>query len=248
VPSELIAPHANTPKEENRLKAKAIRDEYEATKRASGAPATANRTMSSSTANDDISTAGRKRTHGAISTASVPETYRDARNGSTPGQPGYSKPRDDNVLQPAKKFAKYVDYDLSKMTDTKGGFMTAEDDPHNKALHSTKDGEKPAHMTLKEWERLQLMKSLRMRKEGPFEPGLSSLERDRTKKCRECGSLEVDWSWEDIFKTLVCHSCKDKFPEKYSLLTKTEAKDDYLLTDREFCPSMGAGNLLTSCS
>lgn len=122
------------------------------------------------------------------------------------------------------------------MTDTKGGFLTADDDPFNKQMHAPgKDGAKPAHMSLKEWERFQLLKSLRMRKEGPFEPALG-LD-NQGKKCRECGSREIDWQWDDIFKCSVCSKCKDKFPEKYSLLTKTEAKDDYLLTDRELYDS-----------
>jgi DNA-repair protein complementing XP-A cells len=118
------------------------------------------------------------------------------------------------------------------MTDTKGGFLTAEDDPYNKALHSEGMDQKPANMTLKEWERQQLVKSLRNEKAGPFEPGLSVLKKEETKKCRECGSLEIDWKWEEVFGCAVCNSCKEKVPEKYSLLTKTEAKEDYLLTDR----------------
>jgi len=123
------------------------------------------------------------------------------------------------------------------MTDTKGGFLSAEDDPFNKALHAPeKDGGKPAHMTLKEWERHQLLKNLRNQKEGPFEPGigLDSKTGKEGKKCRECGGLEIDWQWDDVFRMQVCGRCKEKFPEKYSLLTKTEAKDDYLLTDREY--------------
>lgn len=149
-----------------------------------------------------------------------PETFRDAR-----GAPA------DEDIQAARKFKKYVDHDFSKMTDTKGGFLSAEDDPFNRALHAPEtDGGKPAHMTLKEWERHQLLKSLRQRKEGPFEPGLN-LSKDAV-KCRECGSLEIDWQWEEVFHCAVCSRCKEKFPEKYSLLTKTEAKDDYLLTDR----------------
>jgi DNA-repair protein complementing XP-A cells len=131
-----------------------------------------------------------------------------------------------------RKFTKYVEYDFSKMTDTKGGFLSAEDDPFNKSLHATKEGEKPVHMTLKEWERHNLLRSLRNQKAGPFEPGLSVLGKSGI-KCRECGSLEIDWQWEEVLKCAVCNRCKEKFPEKYSLLTKTEAKDDYLLTDPE---------------
>jgi DNA-repair protein complementing XP-A cells len=119
------------------------------------------------------------------------------------------------------------------MTDTKGGFLSAEDDPWNKVLHAPKEGEKPAHMTLKEWERHQLLKGLRSRKEGPFEPGLGLGAKAQGKKCRECGSLEIDWQWDEVFGCAVCGKCKEKLPERYSLLTKTEAKDDYLLTDRE---------------
>jgi DNA-repair protein complementing XP-A cells len=118
------------------------------------------------------------------------------------------------------------------MTDTKGGFLTAEDDPHNKALHATKDEEKPAHMTMKEWERHQLLKKLRESRSGPFEPNISTFK-ERNPTCRECKSLEVDYRWLDVFRCAVCSPCKEKFPEKYSLLTKTEAKEDYLLTDPE---------------
>lgn len=35
------------------------------------------------------------------------------------------------------------------------------------------------------------------------------------------------------FKTRICRSCRNKNPDKYSLLTKTECKEDYLLTDPE---------------
>ena len=136
-------------------------------------------------------------------------------------------------IQPARNFTKYVEYDFSKMTDTKGGFLTVEDDPHNRALHAKNPEEKPAHMTMKEWERHQLLRSLREQKAGPFEPGLSVLKKEEHKVCRECGSLEIDWKWEDIFGCAVCNTCKEKQPDKYSLLTKTEAKEDYLLTDPE---------------
>ena len=166
-----------------------------------------------------------------ISTANVPANLRDGRDVRNADNGGIHRPLDD--IQPARNFTKYVEYDFSKMTDTKGGFLTAEDDPHNKALHAPNADEKPAHMTLKEWERHQLLRSLRNQKAGPFEPGLSVLKKEEDKLCRECGSLEIDWKWEEVFGCAVCNSCKEKVPDKYSLLTKTEAKDDYLLTDPE---------------
>lgn len=197
------------------MKAKALRERALATERAQ------NSSSSSNTPSGSTSTAaGQKRPHGSISSSSrAPETVRDARKA----------PADDGI-QAARKFKKYVDHDFSKMTDTKGGFMSVEDDPYNKVLNAPEaDGGKPAHMTLKEWERHQLLKSLRQRKAGPFEPAPS---KDGV-QCRECGAQEVDWQWEEVFHCAVCSRCKEKFPEKYSLLTKTEAKDDYLLTDRK---------------
>ena len=161
----------------------------------------------------------------------MPATSRDARSVNVSSDTGFSRPKND--IQPAQKFAKFVEYDFSKMTDTKGGFLTAEDDPHNKALHAPSGQEKPAHMSLKEWERLQLVRSLRDQKNGPFRPGIDVTKPKADQTCQECGSLEIDWKWQEVFHCRVCNACKEKLPEKYSLLTKTEAKEDYLLTDRE---------------
>ncbi|KAH9223259.1 XPA protein C-terminus-domain-containing protein [Leptodontidium sp. 2 PMI_412] len=209
--------------EENRLKAKAIRERRIAEESASQS---ASRTTSGYLAIEAPS-AGQKRNHDSISSSGKPtstqdlKTNRDARDTSNEG------------ILPARKFKKYVDHDFSKMTDTKGGFLNADDDPFNKAMHAPNDkDEKPAHMTLKEWERHQLLKSLRRRKEGPFEPGLGLGSKESGKKCTDCGSLEIDWTWDEVFKVQVCSSCKDK-DKKYTLLTKTECKKDYLLTDPE---------------
>jgi len=211
LPPNPITPEQVRRTEEARLRAKALRTQQDA----------------SSSNSSKVPLAGIKRSHSAISSAAVPSTSRDAT---------LSKPPVDDSIRPAKKFEKYIEYDFSKMTDTKGGFITSEDDPFNKALHndgSTEPGEqKPPNMTLKEWERLQLLKKLRASRAGPFEPGISVLAEDSL-RCRECNSLEIDWTWKDIFGCCVCNACKEKFPDKYSLLTKTEAREDYLLTDEE---------------
>lgn len=131
------------------------------------------------------------------------------------------------------------------MTDTKGGFLSTEDDPWNKSMGggpsvnggaASDEQQKPQHMTAAEWERLQLLRKLQRQKAGPFEPGLSMLtEKEDRKKCRECGSLEIDFVWDEVFKCRVCSTCKETYPEKYSLLTKTECKEDYLITDCKSC-------------
>jgi DNA-repair protein complementing XP-A cells len=123
------------------------------------------------------------------------------------------------------------------MTDTKGGFLSSLDDP--KSSLDPRPGDdplagKPAHMTLKEWERTQLLKKLRAAKAGPFEPNISVLEeKGPTNVCRECGRMEIDFQWAEIFACYVCNVCKENVPDKYSLLTKTEAREDYLLTNPE---------------
>ncbi|RMD43681.1 hypothetical protein DV735_g1454, partial [Chaetothyriales sp. CBS 134920] len=168
-------------------------------------------------------------------------TLRDARAGP-------ERPLD--TIRPARNLTKYVEYDFNKMTDTKGGFLTQEDDSLNKAMYaSERPNDKPEHMGQAEWERQQLLRSLRSNKSGPFEPGISAsaAQEGLAQKCRECGSFEVDWKWVEVFRLSVCSSCKDKLPEKYSLLTKSEAREDYLLTepelkDTELLPHMEKAN------
>lgn len=52
-------------------------------------------------------------------------------------------------------------------------------------------------------------------------------------KCKECNSMDLDPVFYRVFHINLCPTCKEKYPEKYSLITKTEAKEDYLLTDRK---------------
>ncbi|KAF2484588.1 DNA repair protein rad14 [Neohortaea acidophila] len=227
-PVDAITPEQVRRMEESRLRAKALQTQRQQETRSSAS----NRPQ-----NSYPTGAGQKRSHSEIS-SSVPPTTRDARNSIAPharqhpnSNNGLAEAQDSGI-RAARKFQKFVEYDFSKMTDTKGGFMTEEDDPYNRVLHAADNDEKPANMTLKEWERAQLQRRLRERREGPYEPGLSVLDQN-AKKCRECGSLEIDWQWDELLHTQVCNSCKEKMPEKYSLLTKTEAKEDYLLTDPE---------------
>lgn len=210
--------------EEARLKAKSLRQQHEATAKA------ASQQQSDST---HAPSSSRDPSHHP--TRASTSTHRDARNSpGQPGQPGQKRPHDD--IEPARKFAKYVDYDFSKMTDTKGGFLTADDDPHNRAMRAPADAEpKPANMSVQEWERHRLLKKLREARSGPFQPGLSVLG-PGTKaqpQCRDCDSLDIDYAWLDVFGVAVCTACKERDPDQYSLLTKTEAREDYLLTEPE---------------
>ncbi|ODA78079.1 hypothetical protein RJ55_06682 [Drechmeria coniospora] len=219
--------------EEGRLRAKAIREQREAERHASGTAPTMANSGSGFIPTDDVhltKSAGGKRPYSSLSAA-------DARPPGGTNRDGRVETAGEGELRPARKFTKFVDYNMSSMTDTKGGFLSAEDDPHNAAFAARPgqaDERRPKDMTVQEWERLQLLRNLKRLKAGPFEPGLTVLqdEKDR-KRCRECGSLEIDFVWDDVFGVCVCHRCKETHPEKYSLLTKTECKQDYLLTDPE---------------
>jgi DNA-repair protein complementing XP-A cells len=45
--------------------------------------------------------------------------------------------------------------------------------------------------------------------------------------------MDLDQMYRKVFRCLVCNKCRNEKVEKYSLLTKTECKEDYLLTDSE---------------
>ncbi|KAG8163107.1 hypothetical protein KVR01_007585 [Diaporthe batatas] len=254
-------PAATRKLEESRLRAKDLRSQREAAARASGTDQPVPRSKSGFVDTEDVHVVAKgnnrslrnKRPYESITQSHVPESNRDARSpakrqdvggsgsSSGGGGDGDGAPRAMN-----RKFARFVDYNFSNMTDTKGGFLSTEDDPFNKSLGGGGGGgpsqpganpdepQRPKHMTEAEWERMQLLRKLQKQKAGPFEPGLSAIaDKAERKKCRECGSLEIDWAWEEVFGCCVCGGCKEKFPEKYSLLTKTECREDYLITDPE---------------
>ncbi|CAI2163310.1 4966_t:CDS:2 [Funneliformis geosporum] len=117
---------------------------------------------------------------------------------------------EEKKLRPMKKFQNYAEYDFSKMKDTRGGFLLEEENANSKK---------------RKWE--------------PPEPEIDALEPSisidpaENPKCKECNSLELDNLFRKTFKVNICKKCKGEYPEKYSLITKTEAKEDYLLTDAE---------------
>ncbi|KAF1957343.1 DNA repair protein, partial [Byssothecium circinans] len=257
LPPNPLTPEQIRKMEEARLKAKAAAQQAQATKPT------------------PLPIAGTKRAYSSINSSNTPSQSRNppAASPQKRDQNGFIQPPANDLIQPAKNFGRseYIEYDFSKMTDTKGGFLSTQDDPHNRAMWSGrgKEEEKPEGMTLAEWEQERIRRKLRENREGHFEPGISVLnqvdgrdeeeedlllaaaeneggadvpsykgkygdgKRDIRGKCRECSSLEIDWKWQDIFHIGVCNACKEKLPDKYSLLTKTEAREDYLLTDPE---------------
>jgi DNA-repair protein complementing XP-A cells len=115
------------------------------------------------------------------------------------------------------------------MVNTKGGFLIDEDGVGKEVDEEVRRREKlrekerieknaepcecspsPRHLALE----LELIsETVRM-----LDPALNP-------KCRECGTVDIDHVYNRTFRCLVCNTCKNTYPEKYSLLTKTECKE-----------------------
>ncbi|KAJ1026732.1 hypothetical protein NDA16_000187 [Ustilago loliicola] len=123
------------------------------------------------------------------------------------------------LLQRDKSLGDYIEFDLSKLYNSKGGFLIDDEDPA--ASRKTMDDLR------KEKER----EKQRMRDYA--EPGIS-LDLQTRPTCESCGSPEIiDHPFKRVFGIYVCRKCEKEKPDVYSLLTKTEVKEDYLLTDAE---------------
>ncbi|KAH6917568.1 thioesterase-like superfamily-domain-containing protein [Coprinopsis sp. MPI-PUGE-AT-0042] len=116
-------------------------------------------------------------------------------------------------LKRDSRLGNYFEYDLSKMVNSKGGFLVEERAEVDEELKRKE----------KERERQRALQSI--------EPTIY-LDPALNPKCRECGTVDIDQTFLQVFKCTVCKKCQNEKPELYSLLTKTECKDDYLLTDQ----------------
>ncbi|KLO20518.1 DNA repair protein [Schizopora paradoxa] len=116
--------------------------------------------------------------------------------------------RDDRLM------GKYLDYDLSKMVNSKGGFLVEDDkEPHSDEREKQRQRERERAMQ-------------------NFDPPIY-LDKSKNPTCEVCNTVDIDQAFRKVFRRHICNKCKNEAPEKYSLLTKTECKEDYLLTDAE---------------
>lgn len=159
-------------------------------------------------------------------------------NASKQGQQAISKPegtaqarnaQEAQATAPKSKlFAKpYIEYDFSTMRDSKGGFLSAEE------IDGQKNADKFGNA---DW----LESQSNLQPPYPFDD-------PRAPTCVVCGQKELDFRLWRVFKVGVCKDCRRKHPEKFSLLTKTECKQDYFLTeselkDKELLPHMERPN------
>lgn len=109
----------------------------------------------------------------------------------------------------------YIEYDFATMQDSRGGFI--QDDAKTRG---------PDDQSLEEWQEKQ--KELQVIRDLP-----PPIDIDNAPRCFECNSLEIDPNLYSNFNVRACRKCIKAKPEKYALLTKTECKEDYLLTEPE---------------
>ncbi|GAA5831114.1 hypothetical protein JCM11251_005149 [Rhodosporidiobolus azoricus] len=130
-------------------------------------------------------------------------------------------PADTNAPLPSM-IGQYVEYDLSTLKNSRGGFLLEgeEDDP--KKLRERKLQEE-----------LKVKRLENARKMGQLRGAGMSLDPLENPKCLHCGTTDLDDQMRMVFGVMVCTNCKKENPERYSLLTKTECKEDYLLTEPE---------------
>ncbi|KAK5781732.1 hypothetical protein RI543_000918 [Arxiozyma heterogenica] len=141
-------------------------------------------------------------------------------------------------IRPTVRTKDYIDFDFSTMQNLNGGYIN----PNDKGIYSyhinsnTDDysyyeGERTAHShikTLEDWKEEQRQRRNLYENKPPPEHISQAI------KCRECRiNIEMDPILDDVFKLNVCKQCSKLHPEKYSLLTKTECKEDYFLTEDE---------------
>lgn len=128
-------------------------------------------------------------------------------------------------IKPSIKTSDYIDYDFSTMKNLYGGYI----DPSNsKTISIYGDDDNTKSKSLEDWKREQ------QKRKDLYELAPPPLNITDDMKCSDCKiNIELDPILLDIFKIKICKSCVKNKPEKYSLLTKTECKNDYFLTESE---------------
>lgn len=123
-------------------------------------------------------------------------------------------------IKPKIRQHEYIEYDLSTMKNSYGGFINIDDSNDQRTSNKGK--------TFEMWQREQRERRLLYEEMPP------PIDISEVPKCTECKvNMELDPTMKDIFHLEVCKTCVKAYPEKYTLLTKTECKEDYFITDPE---------------
>lgn len=137
-------------------------------------------------------------------------------------------------IKPKRKFQNYVEFDLSKMVDSKGGFILDESEdernPKKRKIEKiviTDPSKDFFFFFFFSYHYFRII--LFMIKPSKFSLIVMSINPDENPRCKECNLMDIDAVFHEIFHVKVCQSCKEKYPEKFSLLTKTEVKEVFVI-------------------
>jgi len=141
-------------------------------------------------------------------------------------------PTKTNKIRPSVREKDYIEYNFATINNLNGGYINPQDKVYNEGDPDYYGGDDSHNdkklKTIQDWKNEQ--RERRMLYENAPPPEHSSV----AIKCIQCHTnIEMDPVLDDIFKLKVCKTCAKEHPEKYSLLTKTECKEDYFLTDPE---------------
>ncbi|CAI4896130.1 AFH_G0042860.mRNA.1.CDS.1 [Saccharomyces cerevisiae] len=135
-------------------------------------------------------------------------------------------------IRPSIRKQDYIEYDFATMQNLNGGYINPKDKLPNSDFTDDQEFESEfgskKQKTLQDWKKEQLERKMLYENAPPPE------HISKAPKCIECHiNIEMDPVLHDVFKLQVCKQCSKEHPEKYALLTKTECKEDYFLTDPE---------------
>lgn len=136
------------------------------------------------------------------------DNFRNASNSANPSLDDSKK----RAYKPSVVTSEYIEYDLTTMKDTKGGF-----------IDMAQPGGDGVGKSFDDWKEEQ-----RIVRDLP-----PPVDMQNATKCYECKTYEIDQQLWEVFRCRVCKRCAKAHPEKYSLLTKTECREDYFLTESE---------------
>lgn len=128
------------------------------------------------------------------------------------------------------RWTTFYEYDLSKLENTKGGYIV--DEVIEEKINKFKEQATKIDPYLRKHliYTIIIFYLFERKKEimyifNCFLLLAYSLDPNENPKCRDCKSMDVDNIFFQVFNISVCNACKEKYPERYSLITKTEAKE-----------------------
>ncbi|KAK6454264.1 XPA protein C-terminus-domain-containing protein [Scheffersomyces xylosifermentans] len=143
-------------------------------------------------------------------------------NNNNKNDSGFGDKQPSRFDPPAIRKQDYIEFDFSTMKDSRGGFLNDET-AAGRMAEGQNEGE-----TLEEWKERQ------RKQQTVYQELPPPMDIEKAPKCYECGSMEIDPNlYKNFWNVRACRKCMREKPEKYSLLTKTECREDYLLTDPE---------------